>query len=75
MKKYALVPGWITSKNDRQEHFIGAAQLADLYKVKMSECVVVQSDEDLEMVKRKGELVLLGPRYHGDYSLPDKEKA
>lgn len=70
--KYALYPGCILSKSDWQRHFISARQLADCYRVPMSQCVVVEkwpngfSEEFLDT------LIKLKPRHDGNYSLPPK---
>jgi len=39
-KKYVLHPGPLYSRTDDDEHFVGAADLARLYRVRMSECYV-----------------------------------
>jgi hypothetical protein len=39
--KYAICPGWITSRNDGNRHFIGFANLVKLYGVDLAECVLV----------------------------------
>ncbi len=44
MKKYALYPGYVTSSNDGQRHYITAGELARLYGVSYHECVVVDVD-------------------------------
>lgn len=38
--KYAIHPGYVTSRNDGETHFISSAQLMHLYKVNPAECVV-----------------------------------
>ena len=78
--KYALHPGPVTSKNDGDRHFIDAHQLAFLYRVRQSECVVVpwevkpgherQHELLLERIERMG-LIHLRPRYDGNYTLPE----
>lgn len=41
MIRFCLHPGSVVSVNDGERHHVGALQLAMLYGVKMSECVVV----------------------------------
>lgn len=43
-KKYAVCPGYVTSANDGQRHFIGFGALTWLYGVKPSECLHVTSE-------------------------------
>lgn len=79
--KYALHPGPVTSKNDRDRHFIDAHQLAFLYRVRPSECVVVPWNVEpgrerqrqllLERIERMN-LIHLRPRYDGRYTLPSQ---
>lgn len=44
MIRFCLHPGPVYSVNDGDDHFIGAHQLADLYGVKSTECVVITRD-------------------------------
>lgn len=71
VKKYILYPGPITSRSDGQEHFIHAAQLANLYRVRLSECEVMHDDLSVDETKLKErlwkDLIPLFPRYHGNY--------
>jgi len=74
--KYVLCPGYIRSKNDNQLHYIGAARLADLYRVPIRECQIYepapwwpesyyrQAEEDYQ------NLIWLRPNYNGDYTIP-----
>lgn len=71
-RRYVLCPGIVTSKSDGQRHYVGPAQLARLYGVPFSECVIFPQ----EYAQVRGWLdppgaVYLRPRYDGDYSLPD----
>jgi len=77
--KYALHPGPVTSQSDGQTHFVDAHQLARLYGVSPSECVVVAWDNGpgheivyrirRERIERMG-LIHLRPRSDGNYTLP-----
>ena len=65
MIKYCLHPGYVISQNDGDRHFIGAARLADLYRVHLSECVV---DDEWHRWNMSG-LVCLYPSASGTYIL------
>lgn len=64
--RYVLHPGYVTSKNDGQEHFIGGPRLAQLYGVDIKQCVFGDVPEYRE---QEGD-VHLWPDYHGIYALP-----
>jgi hypothetical protein len=69
VKRYLLRPGPVRSRTDGQLHHVGARELARLYGVPMSECLVSRGDtRGLEF----GRLIVLAPRYDGDYRLPEK---
>jgi hypothetical protein len=70
--KYLLQPGWVISMRDAQRHFVSARQLAWLYRVPMSECVIEPQWGGTERRGwRKPEgLVELCPRHDGKYELP-----
>ena len=64
--KYRLLPGLVRSANDKDIHHIPAARLAELYGVKLSECLVGEP--------RSGDptgLIELWPRRDGNYKLPE----
>lgn len=65
---YALHPGWITSKYDGDQHYIGVAQLARLYKLRHDEYVIWYDDE-LNPLKHD-DYIHLYPSYHGSYGRP-----
>jgi hypothetical protein len=67
--RYVLCPGWITSQNDGDRHYIGAAQLARLYGVNLRDCLVKPAQEKLHPTDCVGR-VFLHPRFDGDYRLP-----
>jgi hypothetical protein len=86
-KKYLVVGGYIHSKNDGERHYVSCSQLMRLYGVKPSECYTtdvrrggVQDPLDLigqvPGVSRQElvQLMLLGPRYDGDYTLPQPKE-
>ena len=67
--RYVLHPGWVTSKNDGQKHFIGRPRLAQLYRVNLGQCVLGDEREYLE----QDDDVHLYPDYHGKYILPSNK--
>ena len=83
--RYLLCPGIVTSRTDGDRHHVGAGELANLYGVPMSACVVLPAAEHgalgggrarFEMLDRadRGEFVALWPRANGDYRLPEVRK-
>lgn len=74
--KYVVCPDLVTSKTDRDRHYIGASQLMMLYGVSPSECVIYEPMKDwpeayyrMAEERHKG-LIRLEPRYDGKYELP-----
>lgn len=66
MKKYVIIPGYVTSKSDGQKHFISSTQLLMLYGVSPNECVFY----DRRMRGSYDHLIALTPRHNGDYTIP-----
>lgn len=64
--RYVLHPGYIRSKHDGDEHYIGVFDLVRLYKVDPRKCV---DSSKPGLTEQPGD-VHLHPRYDGDYSLP-----
>ena len=71
LPKYVLCPGKIPSKSDNDFHFISAGQLAQLYHVKVEDCIVIEAGK--EVPEQYHKLPWLTPRYHGDYDGVAKE--
>lgn len=67
-KHFLIVPNYVISKYDGQEHFISEHKLMNLYGVERRECVV--SYDPCGRREEEG-LLWLEPSYEGDYSLPD----
>lgn len=44
MKKYAVFGGYVNSINDGQEHYIPSHKVAELYKVPLSQCILIPDD-------------------------------
>lgn len=81
--RYLLCPGWVTSQTDGQSHYVGAHELARLYGVRKTDCIVAPSGDGpvnsriraaLMGRVNDGELVALYPRYGGGYQLPDSQQ-
>ena len=73
--KYLLFPGWVRSKNDSDQHFITASQLARLHGVDIRECLVVpygQVDRVLTGRDCSG-MRSLTVSYHGVYRDPKQD--
>lgn len=66
--KYVLCPGQVPAKRGVQH--VTAKQLARLYRVPMSECVVRPKDHDLTDWMPPVGTIELFPRADGDYSIP-----
>lgn len=68
-QKYLLFPGYVRSKVDGDEHFIGAVQLAQLHGVDLRECVVVPWGQEESVLAGRdcSKLKVLRPSYHGTY--------
>lgn len=73
MVRYVLCPGYVYSRNDGQRHWVGAAQLRQLYAVPARECVTYPQGEGTEADIRRRiwrappGSVELRPRADGDY--------
>ncbi len=77
-RRYVLHPGTVESRNDGQRHYVSAAQLADLYKVSLRDCIIYPTGDDTDSrFKRQAwrdpvGAVHLRPRYDGVYNLPGR---
>lgn len=77
-RRYLLCPGLVRSATDRCMHYVDAVNLAQLYGVQMSDCIVLPRQRldnhlvRMELLARasRGELVGLTVRSNGDYTLP-----
>jgi hypothetical protein len=77
--RYVLCPGPVRSARDGQLHHVSAGELRALYRVDPRDCLVMPvaprvgrcglREWVLEAIDA-GDLVPLGPRYDGDYTLP-----
>lgn len=65
--KYLVCPGYVTSRNDGETHYVGAGPLMKLYGVDPRECVI----EDGRPGRQFEGLVRLIPRFDGNYKIPE----
>lgn len=65
--KYLVVPGYVSSINDGDLHYISAARLAQLYGLKPGEWARYNPLQD-----KHSELLRLRPRRNGNYELPSE---
>ena len=66
MKKYLLLGGRLYSKNDTDTHYISAKKLQELYNLPINECILANNENDLNGIDYDN-LIILQPRYSGDY--------
>ncbi len=75
--RYLLCPGMVRSRTDRDQHHVGARELAMLYRVRMVDCLVMPPQTPANHRQRMGlfdrvldgELIALHPRSSGEYPL------
>ena len=65
MKKYILYPGYILDNSNNGRQYIFSYELANLYGVKWSECIISFSGEKLDENSKC--LIPLHPRSDGNY--------
>ncbi len=73
LPKYAIHSGYVISKNDGQEHFVGARKLVSLYKLRPDEYCVWDVNNIHGRVWE--DYIHLYPRYDGKYGRPDGNEA
>jgi hypothetical protein len=71
-KRYAVHPGYVTSRNDGQDHYLGFMRLCQLYRVAPAECVDMSQEKNWRGMDVSN-LVRLTPRYDGNYALPNSQ--
>ncbi len=70
MKKYVLHPGIVISRSDGDKHFISAAKLCELYKVRWEDCIVAKPNWERGFTPEfRSGLVNLAPDSTGVYEL------
>lgn len=74
-QRYVLCPGYVRSKTDGQRHYISAGQLAKLYRVKWSDCMVYSEERLVGFSREQRErLAWLYPSPDGNYKLNKERK-
>lgn len=63
------MPGWVTSRTDGDQHYIGEGDLTRLYGVSPAECVSAERPHELRGLDTEI-LIQLRPRYDGNYARP-----
>lgn len=66
-KLFRVIPGYVYSRSDGQDHYVTAHRLMRLYGVDPSICVVHDSSRAVP----DDDLIKLAPRYSGNYSVVD----
>ena len=61
-RKYVLCPGYVRSQFDGQEHYVSERELADLYGVKLHDCML-----ETDRVRTDDSAIYLRHRSNGDY--------
>ena len=78
MKRFILHPGEEQSKYDGQTHYIDAQHLADIYGVKLEECIIVdyKRPETYKGIdfSDNSKLINLYPQYHHEEYVRMREK-
>jgi len=69
MKKYVVIPGYVRSPNDGDEHYITPTMLARLFRVPLAECIIIDSAHTTEGFIIPPDLPVLRPRNSGNYDL------
>jgi hypothetical protein len=70
LPRFVLHPGMVKSRTDGDMHFVGIGQLASLYRVPLTECVVATEFRLRLFTPAELErMVHLYPREDGDYSV------
>ena len=62
MRRYVLCPGYVVSQFDGQEHYISERELADLYGVRLEDCML-----ETARTRTDSSVIYLRPRSNGDY--------
>lgn len=74
MKRYLVYGGYITSKFDKQRHYVSPTNVAILFNVNPSECIYITPDtpvDSLGVIRglKEEDFIVLHPKQDGDYSL------
>lgn len=66
--KFLVLPGYVTSKNDNDEHYISYNQLIRLYGLNPEHCLEIRKKQT--KIEKSINYIVLRPDYEGNYSLP-----
>lgn len=74
MKKYLVYGGYVTSKFDRQRHYVSPVKVAILFNVNPSDCIYVTPSTCVDALGvprglKEEYFIVLHPKQNGDYSL------
>lgn len=72
MKQYLIIGDEVTSRSDGQRHYINSHTLLRLYRLRMDECYLAESHDKIaieQYLRYEPNLIILRPRYNGDYGL------
>ena len=67
-RRIFLHPGFVYSKYDGDRHYIGVGELASLYGVNPSDCIVVRNEDSIKGHTEQPGDIHLRPRYDGNYA-------
>lgn len=71
VKKYLIYPGYVTSRNDGERHYISAGQLIRLYRVDPAECIIYDGRAEKLRGINVVDLINLFPVNSGVYEIPN----
>lgn len=72
--RYVLHPGWVTSKEDGESHYVTVTALAQLYHIPLGACIDASFTKNFRN-DRLNELIHLWPQASGNYTLPEESNA
>lgn len=67
--KYLIKPGYVNSRSDGDEHYIGYAKLIQLYRVNPKECLMFEDEMRGYTAEFLDSLTVLEPQYNGNYEV------
>lgn len=67
-KKYILHPGFVSSKNDGDLHYVNCHELSKCYKVNIKECFLDLGENSMKGIDQS-KFINLYPREDGNYTL------
>lgn len=71
-KKYLVIGGYVTSKNDGDRHYVSSYVLARLYGLNPKDCFLAEENNERSLLGiRFEDYIILRPRYDGNSKLED----